>query len=244
VTQEDHPRTITSIVTGAMPWAGPEACATTTVVQFTGAPALEALRDDSAPPLPIGSQVRGGAGLIAAQGDCPFRAMTRYRLRADAWPVPLDGFSPLERGILVHATLATFWRDVADHATLIALTEEELQHRIERAAKDASQCLSPVRWSRLPPVVAAGESQRLARIVRAWVDDFERPRPPFVVSEIEVSRPLALNGLELSLRVDRIDTLASGGVAIIDYKTGFASLPYRWFDARPEAPQLVLYWQS
>jgi len=244
VTEEDHPRTITSMVTGAKPWPGTEACVTTTVVQFTGAPPLDALADDSAPPLPIGSRMRGGAGLIAAQSDCPFRAMTLYRFRADTWPVPLDGFSALERGILVHAALATFWRDVTDHATLIALTEDELRRRIDRAAREASQCLTSVRWSRLPPVVAAGEAQRLARIVRTWVDDFERPRPPFVVSEVEVSRPLALNGLELSLRVDRIDALAGGGIAIIDYKTGFASPPYRWFDERPEAPQLGLYWQS
>jgi len=244
VTEEDHPRTITSLVTAAKPWPGKEAAATTTFVQFTSAPPLAALADESAPPLPIGSAMRGGAGLIAAQGDCPFRAMTLYRLRADTWPTPLDGFSALERGILVHAALAAFWRDVKDHATLIALTEEELGRRIDRAAKEASQCLPSARWSRLPPVVAAGESQRLARIVRTWIDDFERPRPPFVVSEVEASRPLALNGLELSLRVDRIDALAGGGIAIIDYKTGFASPPYRWFDARPEAPQLGLYWQA
>ena len=244
VTEEDHPRTVTSLVTAAKPWPGKEARPTTTAVQFTSAPQLEALADDSAPPLPIGTGMRGGAGLIAAQGDCPFRAMTLYRLRADPWPAPVDGFSALERGILVHAALASFWRDVRDHATLIALTEDELGQRIGRAAKEASQCLPAARWGRLPPVVASGESQRLARIVRTWVDDFERPRPPFVVSEVEVSRPLALNGLELSLRVDRIDTLAAGGLAIIDYKTGLVSPPYRWFDARPEAPQLGLYWQA
>jgi exodeoxyribonuclease-5 len=243
VTEEDHPRTITSLVIAATPWAAEEA-RRRRLCQLRSAPHWKRSPTIRAPPLPIGSRMRGGAGLIAAQGDCPFRAMTLYRLRADTWPVPLDGFSALERGILVHAALAAFWRDVGDHATLIALTAEELGRRIDRAATQASQCLPSARWSRLPPVVAAGEAQRLARIVRAWLDDFERPRPPFVVSEVEVSRPLALNGLELSLRVDRIDALADGGIAIIDYKTGFASPPLSWFDERPEAPQLGLYWQS
>ena len=244
VIAEDHPRTITSLVTAAAPWAGKGACATTSAAQLESAPAFETLVDDSAPALPIGSGVRGGAGLIAAQGDCPFRAMALYRLRADTWPTPLDGLSALERGILVHAALAVFWRDVKDHTTLIALTEEEFARRLDRAVVEGSECITGARWARLPPVVAAGESQRLARIVRAWLEEFERARPPFAVSEVEVLRPLALNGLELSLRVDRIDALAGGGIAIIDYKTGFASPPYRWFDARPEAPQLGLYWQS
>jgi RecB family exonuclease len=41
--------------------------------------------------------------------------------------------------------------------------------------------------------------------------------------------------------LDRVDAPADGGVAIIDYKTGAAKPPARWFDARPQAPQLGLY---
>ena len=244
VTEEDHPRTITPLVTAATPWPGQQARPTTPVVQFESAPLLEALADDRAPPLSAAGPARGGSGLIAAQSDCPFRAMTRYRLRVDTWPEPLDGFSALERGILVHAVLAAFWRNVKDHATLVALAEPELVHRIDRAVTEASTCIASARWSRLPPVVAAGESHRLARIARVWLEEFERARPPFIVSEVEVSRSLALNGLTLALRVDRLDALPDGSIAIIDYKTGIASSPYRWFDARPEAPQLGLYWLS
>src|SRR4029453_1258645 len=112
------------------------------------------------------------------------------------------------------------WRDAKDQATLVALTEAEFGRRIDDAAAEASRCISPARWSRLPPVVAVGEAQRLARIVRAWLEEFERARPPFAVSEVEVSRLLALSGLELSLRLDRIDALADGGIAIIGDKTG------------------------
>jgi hypothetical protein len=158
--------------------------------------------------------------------------------------LPVDGFSALERGILVHAAVAAFWRDVRDHATLVSLPEHDLARRIDAAVMPAIECISASRRSRLPPVVAAGEAARLARIVGAWLADLERERPPFTVTEMEASRPLALAGLQLSLRLDRIDALADGGTAIIDYKTGKVASPPQWFDPRPMEPQLGLYWLS
>src|SRR5438093_568141 len=74
-----------------------------------------------ASPYADGAAAGGGAGMIAAQADCPFQAVARHRLRTECWPEPLDGLSALERGILVHAALAAFWQDVVDHATLIAM---------------------------------------------------------------------------------------------------------------------------
>ena len=54
-------------------------------------------------------RVRGGARLIEAQSDCPFKAIATHRLGAEPWPEPIDGLSAQERGILVHAALAAFW---------------------------------------------------------------------------------------------------------------------------------------
>ena len=48
-------------------------------------------------------------------------------------------------------------------------------------------------------------------------------------------------GLSFSLRLDRVDALEGGGVAIIDYKTGRATATSKWFGDRPQAPQLALY---
>ena len=168
--------------------------------------------------------------------------MARYRLRTDTWPAPVDGLSPIERGILVHAALAAFWRDVVDQATMIALPRDDFLQRIDAAVALAVQTLSPGRWSRLPAVVTAGEAARIAKTVRAWLDEFDRLRPPFTVAAVEASRPLALGGLRWTLRLDRIDTLADGGTAIIDYKTGKVAAPAKWFDARAQEPQLGLYW--
>jgi len=239
---DDHPHTISSLATRATPLSTGASGRTTARVQFDSAPVHEAVTDDRAPPYAPGATPRGGAGLIAAQGNCPFQATARYRLRTDTWPAPVDGLSPIERGILVHAALAAFWRDVVDHATLIALPRDDLLQRIDIAVALAVHTLEPGRWNRLPAVVTAGEAARIAKTVRTWLDEFDRCRPPFTVASVEASRPLALGGLRLTLRLDRIDTLADGGAAIIDYKTGKVAAPAKWFDARAQEPQLGLYW--
>jgi probable DNA repair protein len=243
-TSEEHRRTISSLALPAAVRDEEDAGPTTPIAQFDVEHVLEAVVDDSAPPLAEGSAIRGGASLIEAQGDCPFKAVARFRLRVDTWPAPLDGFSAMERGTLVHAAVAAFWRDVGNHATLIGLPEDELARRIDTAVATAVECIPAPRRSRLPPVVAAGEAARLARVVRSWLDEFERGRPPFSVAEVEASRPLALGGLLWSLRLDRIDALEGGGMAIIDYKTGKVAPPPQWFDMRPMEPQLGLYWLS
>ena len=238
---DDHLRSISTLVSAAAWSEEGKTLPTTARHQFERAPLRETIADDHAPVLLDGTSVAGGAGLIEAQSDCPFRALALYRLAAEVWPTPLDGLSALERGSIMHATLAAFWRDVGDHAALVALTGDALAVRIDIAVATAITTVSTARWRRLPAVVRAGEATRIAQIAHAWLDSFERIRPAFVVAEIEVSSRLALGGLELKLRLDRIDALADGGIAIIDYKTGVALPPPRWFDARPQAPQLGLY---
>jgi hypothetical protein len=75
---------------------------------------------------------------------------------------------------------------------------------------------------------------------RAWLV-IERVRPPFKVAAVEARRDLLLGGIALRMRVDRIDALGDGGLAIIDYKTGMLEQPGQWFDDRPRASQLGTY---
>jgi hypothetical protein len=77
-------------------------------------------------------------------------------------------------------------------------------------------------------------------LLRAWLD-IERERPPFTVAAVEASLMLNLDGVGFRMRLDRVDALAGGGVAILDYKTGRAETPRQWFDARPRASQLGMY---
>jgi probable DNA repair protein len=237
---DDHVRAMSALVPPGLPFAARKG-ETTAELQFASAPAAEAILDDRAPAVAPGTRVSGGTTLVAAQSDCPFQAMARFRLATRPWPQPAAGLRPFERGILVHAALAAFWRDIRDHAALVALAPDALGARIAAASEAALNEIPGTRWRRVPAAVRAGEAPRIASILRAWIEGFERPRPAFSVELIETRRRLRLAGLDLDFRLDRVDTLASGGATVVDYKAGAAIPPAKWFDARPQAPQIGLY---
>jgi hypothetical protein len=172
--------------------------------------------------------------------ECAFRAGAAWRLGAWPWPRPLPGLTPAERGLLVHATLAALWGALGSQAALAALDEHGLAAAIEAAVDAARPAIENARWRALPPIVAAAEGERLARIVRQFVDAHERTRPSFVVEARERKHRLSLGGLVLDLRVDRIDRVGTG-VAVIDYKTGDLPSYPQWLMPRSTAPQLGLY---
>lgn len=196
--------------------------------------------DDVAPALPAPTAVRGGVDIVESQSTCPFQAFARHRLQARAADVARAGLSVQERGTVLHRTLAAFWQDVRDHATLCALDDAALDARIAQAVAAALGPFGP-RLAALPPPVAQAESARLAATLRAWLTAVERERAPFAVEHVETRRPLALGGLLLDFQVDRIDRLAGGGFAIIDYKSGSAWGPGQWFAERPAGTQVGLY---
>ena len=70
--------------------------------------------------------------------------------------------------------------------------------------------------------------------------ELERKRAPFTVRETELERALPLAGAELRIRIDRLDALNAGGLAILDYKSGRA-VPGDWYSERPSHPQLLAY---
>lgn len=202
---------------------------------------LVAVDDDRAPPLPMGARARGGVGIVESQSACPFQAFARYRLHGAAWPDACEGLTARERGILLHATLAAFWDGLDDQAALLRLTGDQLDAGIASAVSQALSKLDRARWQALPAAVAAGERQRLADIVRAWLATIESARPPFAVRDLELPLDLAVGGLDIDVRIDRVDALADGGVAVIDYKSGRAVAPAKWFVARPSGTQVGLY---
>jgi ATP-dependent helicase/nuclease subunit B len=197
--------------------------------------------DDTAPALTDGAPMGGGATLFESHSTCPFQAFARFRLRADAWDECPDGLSMKERGNVLHAVLKAFWDGVNDHATLANLDSAQMMARVAAAVAQGKAKLPPARWRALPPAIASAETQRLAAILAAWLDEVERGRPPFRVRAHEQSIDCEIEGVGVRVRVDRIDELAEGGLAIIDYKSGRAVKPQRWFAARPEGIQLAVY---
>jgi hypothetical protein len=201
---------------------------------------LESMADDRAPRLAPGSVAPGGSHILASQSDCPFQAVARHRLDADPWPTPLGGLSPQERGTLVHLAMAAFWNAAGDHATLVALDRMGQQRLVEAAVKTALAQFPIVRWRSLPTLVRAAEASRLDRLLDAWLE-IERMRPSFTVQGVETIVTLDLASLTFRMKSDRVDALADGGIAIVDFKTGRAERPGTWFDPRPRVTQLGMY---
>jgi RecB family exonuclease len=209
---------------------------------FDARPPLDRVASDRAPPIVANESVRGGANLIETQSECPFRAVSCYRLRAEVWPPMPAGLTALERGSLLHAALAAFWRELRTHAALCALGPSELDARIAAAVAEAMSSKLDVRRAQaLPPLVRASEPGRLAALIHRWIEVGERGRQAFAVRAVEHAKEVALGGLKLAIRLDRVDELAGGGTAIIDYKSGEVPKLARTFERRPRATQLAVY---
>jgi ATP-dependent helicase/nuclease subunit B len=172
--------------------------------------------------------VRGGTRVLADQAACPFRAFARHRLGARALESPEPGLDALQRGQLLHALMAELWKQLGTSAALAG----DVGPAIERAAARAVDGID----ERL----AVLEKRRLARLARDWLE-VERGRAPFEVVHVEDERSLGIGGLTLAGRIDRMDRLADGTHAILDYKTGNRVSANDWQGERPDDPQLPAY---
>jgi len=189
---------------------------------------LEVAADGRAPALATRTP-RGGTRILADQAACPFRAFAHHRLAAEALEAPAEGPDARARGLLLHALMKALWGELKGSAAL----EGDCAAAIARAAHAA------VAETGLEEPFAGMERTRLAKLAAEWLE-VERARAPFEVVATEEKRKLAVAGLELNGRIDRLDRLASGAHALIDYKTGRAT-PNAWLGERPDDPQLPLY---
>ena len=83
------------------------------------------------------------------------------------------------------------------------------------------------------------EQERLQQLVKIWLD-VERRRSDFEVVACEQKREAQAGGVRVQIKLDRMDKLADGSFAVIDYKSGKANAS-SWLGARPDEPQLPLY---
>lgn len=200
-------------------------------LQFSGKKLVK-VEDRSGPAVPPGP-FRGGTRVLADQAACPFRAFARWRLAAEPLEAPLAGPDASDRGKLLHALMREIW---AELKTSSALQSRDLAPVIERAAAAA------VKETGIEGRFAELERVRLARLAEEWLA-VEKARKPFEVLFVEHQRSVAVAGLELSSRIDRMDRLleGEGGHVLIDYKSGYRVTPKDWEPPRPDDPQLPLY---
>lgn len=209
--------------------------------QAVGPVELAGFVDETAPALLADERERvaGGSAIISDQAQCPFRAFARHRLGARPLPEPEPALSASERGALLHDALYSLWGTLENSENLKHLDAAE---RAVLADSSADSALDNFRQRsrRLHSVALLDiERRRLSELLSHWLA-VELARADFIVSEREQKHELSLGGLALTLRVDRVDTLATGRKLLIDYKSGDPK-PRHWLEERPEDPQLPLY---
>lgn len=183
--------------------------------------------------------IKGGFGLLRTQILCPFDAFAKHRLCVDTLDEPEHGISALERGNATHKILELFWGKIPSSA---ALKAQSLQ-QINEALSDCITLIINTQSSRQPDLKHAWgvEKKRLQRLLPLWLQQ-EQQRTDFTVIAQEHELNIELNGLPMTLRLDRIDQLRDGSLLLIDYKTGKTPLRRQaWFDEPPTEPQLPLY---
>jgi ATP-dependent helicase/nuclease subunit B len=200
---------------------------------------LESYEDRDGAPWEGGQALPSGARSVDYQIRCAFRAYAELRLTARPLERPRPGLDPRERGRLVHRVLELTWRELVDSEGLAARRGKALDAVIERAALAAGAELLADRPGEDRARAVHREARRAARLARSLCEA-ETERAPFTVVEREVRHAIDCGGVGLHVRIDRIDRLADGSLALVDYKTG-EPRKEDWFGARPSQPQLLVY---
>jgi exodeoxyribonuclease-5 len=205
---------------------------------LTCAPLEDANRDDEAPPLLPGERVRGGAYTVQRQLEEPFAAFVFARLGYQPIYPIVNGLAPGVRGSIIHEALRLLLADNPSQQEIIGWTDDARSRRIGAAVDTA---LTPLHESAdaLLKSLLLLERRRLRSLLQGFLDG-EAVRSSFTVAAVEKSVDYQASGVALGLRIDRLDRLEDGRLAIIDYKTGAA----RGFLNREGEPgdwQLVVY---
>jgi hypothetical protein len=135
----------------------------------------------------------------------------------------------------MHRALEVLWREVQDSRRLQAMPSQELSGLIAQSVTDAARDL----WNTGQSRVQARECARACDLI-AKLCVLESGRSAFRVRDIERAMSVTLAGARLDLRIDRVDELDDGGLAILDYKTG-ARHSMEWYREHLSHPQLLAY---
>lgn len=200
---------------------------------------LEHMDDHMAPIVQEGDHVSGGTGLLKAQAICPAWAFYQYRLGAKALKVPTSGLDSIMRGSLVHDVLERFW-EKRHFADLRDMSTDDFTPALQQAVS-----LTLKEFAADTDVASAAilelEHERLFNLVGDWLQ-FEKERGVvFKIVGCEVTKIVQICGIEVTLKIDRVHQLESGGLEFIDYKTGQTPKTKNWGEDRITEPQLPIY---
>lgn len=196
------------------------------------------IENDVAPAIGTTERVRGGAYTVQRQYAEPLSAFVHGRLGVRPLEPIETGLSASVRGNIIHHALHNLYAHKPAQSEIAAWSNDDLKNRVGsavdrvlgqqyRLGDELHRCLLSLERNRLLPL--------LQDFVAA-----ERMREEFAVVDLEKELDYSRFGVNLKLRVDRIDRLVNGDMLIIDYKTG---LPKHFLNGKGDLTdlQLVVY---
>jgi len=203
-----------------------------------GVAATERLEDFRLRPLAGGARARGGSAVVRWQSACPFQAQAKSRLQCRSLEQPGPGVSAIDSGSIAHLALQWLWEDWGDSSRPAGMGPDDLAAAVDGATRRASKRILGGEGGFAHALVDLERRRAAARILALLEQDLARE--PFAVVALERKSMPEFEGVEFSLRIDRIDRLSDGTLLLIDYKTGRVNVN-DWVGERPREPQLPFY---
>ena len=175
---------------------------------------------------------------LALQAECPFKSYAQGRLGAHTDIVKLEQswFDPKTQGNIVHEIVEKLFKHWNTQQRLLAESEQAINERL----KNEIDCvMKRYITAHMPEPYLIVEKARLKKIVLNYLA-LEKQRPPYTVCVTEQAAEVQIEGLNVRLRIDRLDRDSQGHLMILDYKTGQFKLQ-DLFSVPLKAPQLPLY---
>lgn len=185
--------------------------------------------------------VSGGQQILSDQSACPFRAFASHRLQTGELEPFSSGLDARSRGSAIHKALEHLFGSITTHRQLLELTGTQRQELCQTAASHAIDYLLWAQADLMTPGLRALELNRISTLLAGFLET-ELQRGDYTIIDQEKQINWQFDGLQLSLRIDRLDRLDDGSVAVIDYKSGkFTPSRQSWLQERPEDMQLPFY---
>ena len=153
----------------------------------------------------------------------------------------------MARGSAMHIALEHLFKNINSQETLTRQTDAQIHKLCEQAAEQAVGYLTRKHKVLMTPRFQSIEVERTTKLLQKFLtaQEAEAGRSHYRILELEQRHHWVHNELHFNLVVDRVDELADGSLAVIDYKTGKSSpTSGTWLADRPEDLQIPFYFTA
>ena len=204
---------------------------------------LESIDDSVGLTTNLPNQQAGGVSLLEQQASCPLKAHLHHKLGIKPLEDKAEGLTPGERGGVLHEALKHLFSSLENSDQIKALTAADREVLIEAAADAAARGLKASVRERVGLSTLDLECQRLNGVLATWLELEGKRDSSFTVELSEEPLEWECDGLNLSLKVDRVDRLSTGQRIVIDYKSSAGQTATDWSQSPLKSPQLPCYSQ-